>query len=786
MSEDRATVGDVEDLRRQQVAFAERVNGWYELEFGGGAVLLHPVIDMPSGGVACGCKKGASCPSKGKHPVRTGWESAEPEPADSFGRGSATLNANVGARTGRGLLVVDLDVRDGKDGEGDWRRLMQAAGVGMKDLRTFTMRTGSGGIQLYFRIPPGADPDLVAQLRNRAHLVDPATGGADGIDLRWDGGQVVGAGSRNDRGAYSILRDRPVIDLPAAMLAEIVGRLSTRKSATTEAPVVTGELADAAQAEREFALARQRLDQVAYLAEGEHPIVDGVAIGWEDDLRVWAYTVIAELAAAGYERAPIMMPGWPQEFRQYVVDKVDGKRATAEPRALRDAREPLEDLDLSAGGVPWGGDPDEYWGGVADASARVERAHAEAERKADIERRVDEELRKDEARRLAEQERRAARREQAPPLFADLTQVTTERPRPAWLRRADGACALYTGRVHFLFGDSEAGKSWVALAACVEVLEQGGKVWYLDSDHNGADELKGRLVAMGVAESVVNDPERLRYTDVEDHDHTLDIVEAAIEWGATLVVVDSLGESLSLGGFNPNVDDDVFRFNRQVLVPMARAGVCVVVVDHQAKNAESRAHGATGATAKRRSADGTMLEVARVREFAPGKGGASRLRVFKDRPGGVRQFASDRDFGLFELIPGQPLAEFGEEDESLSWRILEPLGAEESGTPRSFVVAVMRLLRARDEAEADPIDGIPERGWIPTKALCSAARSEYGARFRNGEEYEHLEEMVRQGLLAEGPLGKSIGGKASRRWDLAPGVSAQEWLDDLDDEESMT
>ena len=102
----------------------------------------------------------------------------------------------TGSRSG-GLVVLDLDTKPGRDGL-EWAR--NAPGPLPA---TFTVRTPSGGLHFYFSAP-----------------VDPVSNSSDkiapGVDIRGEGGFVVGPGSRRaDGGLYTVALDVPIAPLPA-------------------------------------------------------------------------------------------------------------------------------------------------------------------------------------------------------------------------------------------------------------------------------------------------------------------------------------------------------------------------------------------------------------------------------------------------------------------------------------------------------------------------------------------------------------------------------------------
>lgn len=112
---------------------------------------------------------------------------------------------NVGIAPGPArLLVVDLDIPKGKDGSDapcgatNFQALCERAGTPWP--ATYTVRTPSSGLHLYFHTP---------------HRL-PSTAGtlADHIDTRAWGGNIVAAGSHTPQGAYAVDVDGPAAELP--------------------------------------------------------------------------------------------------------------------------------------------------------------------------------------------------------------------------------------------------------------------------------------------------------------------------------------------------------------------------------------------------------------------------------------------------------------------------------------------------------------------------------------------------------------------------------------------
>lgn len=104
-------------------------------------------------------------------------------------------DANIGIATGTvsDLLVIDVDVKKGKQGLQSLQELQLP--------QTLTIGTPSRGWHLYFRMPPGRPIRIGADL-------------LPGIDWRGEGGYVVAAGSVTPQGMYEIRRRHEIAQLP--------------------------------------------------------------------------------------------------------------------------------------------------------------------------------------------------------------------------------------------------------------------------------------------------------------------------------------------------------------------------------------------------------------------------------------------------------------------------------------------------------------------------------------------------------------------------------------------
>ncbi|MDQ4491124.1 DnaB-like helicase N-terminal domain-containing protein [Sinomonas sp. ASV486] len=253
-------------------------------------------------------------------------------------------------------------------------------------------------------------------------------------------------------------------------------------------------------------------------------------------------------------------------------------------------------------------------------------------------------------------------------------------PEPEVLTRTDGAAIFYTGKVNYLYGDPETGKTFVALAAAVDVLGRGGSAAFLDLDHNTMQAVVARLVHLGADPGALADPGRFRYAEPEDAEGLLLYVADLRAWRPGIVVLDSVGEMLPMLGLSSNSPDDFTRGCADVLGPLAKAGACVVGIDHLAQSAESRAMGPTGTKAKKRALDGSMLRVTQKRQFVPGSGGSCSLALTKDRHGGLREQCPPASRGREQFVG---TFEMGAE-QGFSVHAPEPAGAGTDASAAPF------------------------------------------------------------------------------------------------------
>jgi hypothetical protein len=267
----------------------------------------------------------------------------------------------------------------------------------------------------------------------------------------------------------------------------------------------------------------------------------------------------------------------------------------------------------------------------------------------------------------------------------DLT-GESEEPAPEFLARADGHRLFYRGKINALLGESESGKTWVALHAVAQSLHLREKVIYLDFEDSGKGIL-GRLRALGLEDRHF---ENFTYANPDQNltlDERIDLIDALMEIVPELIVVDGVNAAMTLLNLELTSNRDATFFSQQLLKPLALSGACVITIDHVTKSKESRGNYAIGAQAKRADINGAAIMCEVVLPFGRGMSGQLTLKVTKDRPGHVRANSKEAKFaGTVELKSSA--------DGSVVMTILAPNGERNRLRPTHLMEAVSKMLEA--------------------------------------------------------------------------------------------
>jgi hypothetical protein len=212
----------------------------------------------------------------------------------------------------------------------------------------------------------------------------------------------------------------------------------------------------------------------------------------------------------------------------------------------------------------------------------------------------------------------------------DITEVEV----PTVLDVGDEFPLFYSGRLNTLQGESQSGKSLVALIAAMQELRKGNRVVYVDwEDSHSA--VRRKLAQLGLESHLNEVGGPLSYVlarGEESTDITAKTFERFVDHvDPSLVIIDSTGEAMETDGMNQNEDGDVVRFFNRFPLRVAKPGVAVVTIDHPVKNQEKAGRYAAGSKRKLAKVDGAVYNVSASPPPAIGRTGHICLEVAKDK-----------------------------------------------------------------------------------------------------------------------------------------------------------
>ncbi|MER6593833.1 hypothetical protein ABT214_18665 [Micromonospora purpureochromogenes] len=90
--------------------------------------------------------------------------------------------------------------------------------------------------------------------------------------------------------------------------------------------------------------------------------------------------------------------------------------------------------------------------------------------------------------------------------FIDLSRALDGQkpPPPEVLKRADGKALFYKSKKHIVFGESESMKTWLVLIACVQEIQDGHNVIYVDFEDDEVT-IVARLLSLGAEVKQIRD-----------------------------------------------------------------------------------------------------------------------------------------------------------------------------------------------------------------------------------------------------------------------------------------
>ncbi len=193
--------------------------------------------------------------------------------------------------------------------------------------------------------------------------------------------------------------------------------------------------------------------------------------------------------------------------------------------------------------------------------------------------------------------------------LAELTLDGIERPKPEIGTLGGQVPLFYRGKIHAIYGESEAGKTWLAYQAILEAVRDGHGALILDFEDTAQTAAMRFLTLQATPEEL----SRIAFiapssaiTDAGARE-ALRAAIAAVE--PSIVFIDGTTEAMAIHGLNPLDNVDIANFTRRLLRPLAglESRPAVVTSDHVVKSTESRGRYAIGGIHKLNIVDGASL-----------------------------------------------------------------------------------------------------------------------------------------------------------------------------------
>ena len=278
---------------------------------------------------------------------------------------------------------------------------------------------------------------------------------------------------------------------------------------------------------------------------------------------------------------------------------------------------------------------------------------------------------------------------------------TYEETIPTIFERNDGHSLFYAGKINSIFGESGSGKTWVLMIALAQAIQRGENTAYIDFEDRPTT-LVTRLRILGI-----ND-EQLRTQCTYAHPWAMatgqeieNLVQSLDDRQVTVLGIDSTGEALALAELNPNADEEVATWYREIPRRLADTGAGVILVDHAPKNTDHSKLHAIGSQRKKAALDGASYTVKCPEGFSiepSDKAGRIEMHCAKDRHGTYPNgshvatiIITDSTEGQKNMIvtdPKDPLAKPTEDHallEAISdWWIEQPDGLASGADARAY------------------------------------------------------------------------------------------------------
>ena len=314
-------------------------------------------------------------------------------------------------------------------------------------------------------------------------------------------------------------------------------------------------------------------------------------------------------------------------------------------------------------------------------------------------------------------------------------------PQPSLgITRSDGLRLIYPGREHAVLGETESGKTWMALGCVAAELTAAHHVVYIHYEEGDPGSAIERLRLLNVDPAMIAG--RLRFVAPSRAART-EWVAALLDPAPALVVHDGVNEAMSLIGAEIKDVDGAAMFRRRLVTPFLRAGATTLACDHMPMVRDAGRRDAYGSVHKGNTLDGARIMLENTAPFGRHMRGVSYVFVTKDRPGHLR--ANGRP----TKTPGKTFVGVLVVDDSetvgpdFSMRFFAPKDDDESPADKQTVT-----LAQLGDIVHDVVGALPDHTVSSQRKLFAEIRKA-GQPFREGAIRNAVDDLIVAGRLAE-------------------------------------
>lgn len=203
----------------------------------------------------------------------------------------------------------------------------------------------------------------------------------------------------------------------------------------------------------------------------------------------------------------------------------------------------------------------------------------------------------------------------------------------AWItsEKSNGGGVFYLGKVNEVHGPSESGKTMLVLAVMAQEIRAGHNVVMIDFEDDERAIVYRLHYVFGLTRQEIT--HHLFYYRPEEAFSDEAFERVTGHENVTLCLIDAVTEGMTAAGLDGRNENEVAAWFATFPKRIARTGPAVVIIDHTPAADGARA---IGSQHKKSAIDGVSYTAESVSKFAKGRSGQLRVKVAKDKVGGVR------------------------------------------------------------------------------------------------------------------------------------------------------